>query len=599
MKRIARILLSLVISLSVVLGAAGCSDGSVQPWKLYAQLNDFIAASFENGLNEELENKWILNGGAFGELDYDALSGRNGMVNYASLISHPPLATAYREYCSGFSTAVLYEFCKEYGYGLVGGNYGDVSSIMMALKTGRGNIGGGCVSVTEERKRNAVLSSAYYYGSVSIAIRKEDHDKYFNNVEGLNGKRVLISKVGGLYSSLSDKLDKTVLGLVDTVTDLMYALREKTTDAIVDETAVLKYVIKDFSDELELFDFDTAGRREYVFCFNKFGFQSVDELKGKSTGVIRGSGLAGVPGTTVTEFSSEEELKSALASDRIAAAVVNNSVRDSLISTTDRAYYIPESSGGGSIVCYAGSGSSQKGFFEDIADGFYSTFIEQDRWLMYLGGVGLTILIAVMSLIIGTVLGFAVYLLCQNGGKIANAIAKAATTVIGWLPEVLLLMILFYVVFGKLLMDAVWVSIICFSLTYGCSMLSMINAGVGSINKGQFEASYSLGYTKTQTFFRILLPQAATNFIPQYKDTIISHVKSTSVVGFIAVTDLTCVSDIIRVSTYRAFFPLISVALIYCFLAWILVMIIRRIQFKIDPKKRKKEKILKGVKTDS
>ncbi len=61
----------------------------------------------------------------------------------------------------------------------------------------------------------------------------------------------------------------------------------------------------------------------------------------------------------------------------------------------------------------------------------------------------------------------------------------------------------------------------------------------------------------------------------------------TSVVGYIAVQDLTKASDIIRSRTFDAFFPLIMVAVIYLFLAWLLTRVLDRIEVSVDPKSKR------------
>ena len=94
--------------------------------------------------------------------------------------------------------------------------------------------------------------------------------------------------------------------------------------------------------------------------------------------------------------------------------------------------------------------------------------------------------------------------------------------------------------------------------------------GIESIDKGQTEAGLALGFSRAQTFFYIVLPQAVKRVMPMYKGEIISLLKSTSIVGYIAVVDITKASDLIRSQTFDAFPPLIIVALIYMASAWIL-----------------------------
>ena len=118
---------------------------------------------------------------------------------------------------------------------------------------------------------------------------------------------------------------------------------------------------------------------------------------------------------------------------------------------------------------------------------------------------------------------------------------------------------------------------------------------MASVDNGQMEAARALGYSRNRTFFRIILPQAMKIFIPSYTGEIINLVKSTSVVGYIAVNDLTKMGDIIRGNTYEAFFPLIAVAVIYFAITWIIARLLGILKRKTEPKLRKDKNILKGV----
>ncbi len=127
-------------------------------------------------------------------------------------------------------------------------------------------------------------------------------------------------------------------------------------------------------------------------------------------------------------------------------------------------------------------------------------------------------------------------------------------------------------------------------------MFGMLESGVKAVNSGQVEGARALGYTDRQAFFKIVLPQATLHFLPTYKSTVVGHIKETAIVGYIAVKDLTKITDIIRGNTFEPFFPLIATAIIYFILSWILTFIIGRLQFAMDPKNRDRSKILTGLK---
>ena len=163
---------------------------------------------------------------------------------------------------------------------------------------------------------------------------------------------------------------------------------------------------------------------------------------------------------------------------------------------------------------------------------------------------------------------------------------------------VVLLMILYYVIFGSVAINGVVVAVIGFTLTFGAAVFGLLKMGVGAVDPGQYEAAYALGYSNRRTFFRIIMPQALPHVLPAYRGEIVGLIKATAVVGYIAVQDLTKMGDIVRSRTYEAFFPLIAVTVIYFALEGLIGFFVNRISVNFDPKRRKPNQILKGVKTD-
>lgn len=240
--------------------------------------------------------------------------------------------------------------------------------------------------------------------------------------------------------------------------------------------------------------------------------------------------------------------------------------------------------------------SSSSSFWEELKASFNRTFFREDRYKLFIEGIINTMIITVLSIIFGTILGFIVFMLCRKGNIIANSVTNFSIWLIQGTPLVVLLMILYYVIFGHIDIKAIWVSIIAFTLTFGSSFYGMLQFGAGAVDIGQTEAAYALGFTDWQTFFKIILPQAALHFMPSYKAEVSELVKATAIVGYIAVQDLTKMGDIVRSRTYEAFFPLISVAVIYFILAALLNTITNIIHARITPSKRKPEDILRGIK---
>ena len=235
-------------------------------------------------------------------------------------------------------------------------------------------------------------------------------------------------------------------------------------------------------------------------------------------------------------------------------------------------------------------------FLQSMSDSFRKTFITENRYQLILKGIANTLIINISSLILGTLLGFALYLLCRKGNVIANKITGFFVWLIRGMPGVVLLMLLYYVIFGNVSISGLVVSVIAFSLTFGIAMYGMLVSGVKAVDQGQTEAAYALGFNDRETFFHLILPQAAQHFMPAYKGEIVALIKASAIVGYVTVEDLTRMGDIIRSRTYEPFFPIISVAVIYFILSGMLLWIANRLIDRIDYTKRLEEKILKGIK---
>ena len=237
-------------------------------------------------------------------------------------------------------------------------------------------------------------------------------------------------------------------------------------------------------------------------------------------------------------------------------------------------------------------------FLDGVRDSFNKTFIRENRWKLFVQGILTTLLITALTILSGTVLGFAVFMLCRNGNPAANAVTRFCVWLVQGMPMVVLLMILFYIIFGSVAVSGVLVAVIGFTLTFGAAVFGLLKMGVGAVDRGQYEAAYALGYSSRRTFFRIILPQALPHVLPAYRGEIVSLIKATAIVGYIAVQDLTKMGDIVRSRTYEAFFPLIAITVIYFVLEGLIGFLIGRIGAGFNPRRRKPADILKGVKTD-
>jgi polar amino acid transport system substrate-binding protein len=227
---------------------------------------------------------------------------------------------------------------------------------------------------------------------------------------------------------------------------------------------------------------------------------------------------------------------------------------------------------------------TEKSFLDEIADGFYSNIIAEERYLLILEGLKTTILISILATIIGTLLGGLICFMRMSRNKILLYTSKFYISVLRGTPVLVLLMIVFYVVFASVDINPVMVAVIAFGLNFAAYVSEMYRTGIEAVDAGQNEAGIAAGFSKFKAFRYIVLPQAVKHILPVYKGEVITLVKMTSVVGYIAVQDLTKASDIVRGRTFDAFFPLIMVAVMYFLISWLLVLSLSYIERRTDPR---------------
>lgn len=196
----------------------------------------------------------------------------------------------------------------------------------------------------------------------------------------------------------------------------------------------------------------------------------------------------------------------------------------------------------------------------------YDTMIAGQRYVLILQGLGVTLLIAFCAIIIGTILGCILALMKISDNRILKGIGTLYTTVLRGLPLATQLMIFYFVVFAPLHLPKLLVAILAYGLNSGAYCTEIFRAGIQGVDIGQTEAGRSLGLSKRQTLFKIILPQAAKAVLPTYTSEFIVLIKETSVASFIAVMDMTKAGDMIRNATYNAWIPLLTCAIIYLIL---------------------------------
>ena len=222
-------------------------------------------------------------------------------------------------------------------------------------------------------------------------------------------------------------------------------------------------------------------------------------------------------------------------------------------------------------------------------ENFYNTLIKDNRWKWYVEGIGETVLISIGAILIGILLGIIVavikYVNKKYGSlKIGAKICDIYLAVFRGTPVYVQLLIMYLIVLVAL--PTTNVAIITFGINSGAYVAEIIRGGLESVDDGQLEAGASLGLTKVQVMFTIILPQGFRRALPPLFNEFIALIKETSIVGTIGVVDITKVAARIVTRTYEPFMPYLVSALLYLIIVVLLTQVLRLLERRLSKSDR-------------
>ena len=223
---------------------------------------------------------------------------------------------------------------------------------------------------------------------------------------------------------------------------------------------------------------------------------------------------------------------------------------------------------------------------------FYQAFIEKDRWQQYLNGVGTTLYVTALALILGVILGVIVAVVRtahdqQRPGHrnpflgILDFIFRIYVTVIRGTPMMVQLLIMGFVIFASSKNFAL-VGALTLGINSGAYQAEIIRGGLMSVDQGQMEASRSLGLGYVDTMRFVIIPQAIKAILPALGNEFIVLLKDTSLISVIGGKELLYAARAIVSRTYEAMYPFLITAAIYLILVmiftWLLGILERRLR---------------------
>ena len=219
---------------------------------------------------------------------------------------------------------------------------------------------------------------------------------------------------------------------------------------------------------------------------------------------------------------------------------------------------------------------------------FYDQMITKGGYNTALQGLLATIEIAVLGLVIGIILGTVIALVkvMPKYNPIIKIVAGICNVYVGFFrgtPMVVQLLLGYFVLLPMLGIpsNALVVAIVIFGLNSGAYVSEIMRAGIQSVDAGQLEAGRAVGLPYRTAMLKIVIPQSIKNILPTLGNEFIVLIKETSVVSFIAVTDLTKAFKAVGDATYEYIIPYIMLALVYLvlvlFITWLVKLMERRL----------------------
>lgn len=234
-------------------------------------------------------------------------------------------------------------------------------------------------------------------------------------------------------------------------------------------------------------------------------------------------------------------------------------------------------------------------FWEELKQDFITCFVVKNRWKYIVEGLGNTLKIAFVAVLLGVAIGTIVAVIRSTYDKnkddmpkgflkavlsVLNGICNVYVTVIRGTPVMIQIMIMFFVIFSSV-RDGIPIAMLTFGINSGAYVAEIIRGGIMAVDAGQMEAGRALGFNFVQTMWFIVIPQALKSVLPALANEFIALLKETSVACYVAVKDLTKGGEIIRGTTYVQAMPLLAVAGLYLIMVLFFTFLVSKLERRL------------------
>lgn len=440
---------------------------------------------------------------------------------------------------AGFDADLIEAIAENQGYTIAWSSM-EFKSLIGALESGGVDVVIAGMTITEARRQSVDFTDAYYDASQMIIVQTGSP---IRKIEELNGKQIAVQEgttgdlmvtPGGEGSILTDSSTKT--SRYKKGVDAILALLNGSVDAVVIDTSPAAEFLKANPGKLEAYQVEGAPEQY---------------------------GIAVAKGQTALLSSLNEGLRQ---------------IKED--GTYERLQAIHFSTG--SI------GLERKTSDNLLVNFWYQLefiFVTNNGAVLMLRGLGVTLLISFFAVILGVALGFPAAVVrtaakAKNKKTPGSLLAAAYIDVVRGTPTVVQLLIMFMVIFNS--RYGTIAAILTFGINSGAYVAEIVRSGIQAVSRGQEEAGRSLGFSYNDTMKHIIMPQAVRNILPALGNEFIVLIKETSIVGYVAIMDLTKAGDFLISRTFNAFIPLITAAIIYYLLVKVLTLLLNSFERRLN-----------------
>ena len=206
--------------------------------------------------------------------------------------------------------------------------------------------------------------------------------------------------------------------------------------------------------------------------------------------------------------------------------------------------------------------------------------------IQLMGGMLTSVQIFVVTLVFSLPLGLVVAFGRMSANRVVRTIVKGYISVMRGTPLMLQLMVVYfgpYYIFGLKLGSGyrLWAALIGFVINYAAYFAEIYRSGIQSMPQGQYEAAKILGYSRGQTFFKIILPQVIKRILPSVTNEVITLVKDTSLAFTLSVMEMFSIAKMLAASRSNMM-PFIAAGLFYYVFNLIVALAMEGLEKKLN-----------------